>query len=72
MGEPDGITTPAPGEFWKRPWSKDRELHIRNVEAVGSNPITSRGAQVRGPEVGFPQNQQEPSEGYVALRRGRG
>jgi len=39
--EREGIATPRPGKSLRRSWSKDRELHIRNVEAVGSNPITS-------------------------------
>jgi hypothetical protein len=39
--EPEGIATPLPGRSSERPWSKGRETYIRNVEAVGSNPITS-------------------------------
>jgi hypothetical protein len=39
--EPEGIETPPPGKSSERPWSKHREPDIRNVEAVGSNPITS-------------------------------
>jgi hypothetical protein len=38
---PEGIAAPLPGKFTERAWSKRREPHIRNVEAVGSNPITS-------------------------------
>ena len=40
MREPEVIETPAPGKFSEKTWSKGRG-HIRNVEAVGSNPITS-------------------------------
>ena len=39
--EPEGIETPLPGKSSERPWSKRREPYFRNVEAVGSNPITS-------------------------------
>jgi len=41
MREPEGVETPPPGKSSERPWSKHREPDIRNVEAVGSNPITS-------------------------------
>ncbi len=41
MREPEGIATPPPGNSSERAWSKHREPDIRNVEAVGSNPITS-------------------------------
>ena len=41
MREPEGIETPLPGKSSERSWSKRREPDIRNVEAVGSNPITS-------------------------------
>ena len=41
MREPEGIETPLPGSSSERPWSKGREPDFRNVEAVGSNPITS-------------------------------
>ena len=43
MREPEGIETPQPGKSSERTWSKRREPDIRNVEAVGSNPITSTG-----------------------------
>jgi hypothetical protein len=39
--EPEGIEMPLAGNSSERAWSKGREPHIRNVEAVGSNPITS-------------------------------
>ena len=38
---PEGVKSLLPGEPEKRAWSEGLELHIRNVEAVGSNPITS-------------------------------
>ena len=41
MREREGIESPRPGRSQKTPWSKGRDLDIRNVEAVGSNPITS-------------------------------
>ena len=47
MREPEGIETPLPGKSSERPWSKHREPDIRNVEAVGSNPITSTTGQPR-------------------------
>ena len=48
MREPEGIETPPPGKSSERTWSKRREPYIRNVEAVGSNPITSTKVQVNG------------------------
>ena len=50
MRESEGIETLPPGTSSERTWSKHREPDIRNVEAVGSNPITSTKAQVRGPK----------------------
>jgi hypothetical protein len=41
MREPEGIESPRLGRSQKTPWSKSPDLNIRNVEAVGSNPITS-------------------------------
>ena len=54
MWRPEGIESLRPGQHWKTPWSKGRELHIRNVEAVGSNPITSTESPGQRPESGIP------------------
>jgi hypothetical protein len=35
------IAVPDQDELGKRPGQSTRDLHFRNVEAVGSNPITS-------------------------------
>jgi hypothetical protein len=58
MREPEGIPTPAPGRFWKRAWSKGRDLDIRNVEAVGSNPIAS----TKWAEGGIPVKTRAPKK----------
>ena len=55
MREPEGIETPLPGRSSERTWSKRREPDIRNVEAVGSNPITSTKSPVQRAKVGSPQ-----------------
>jgi hypothetical protein len=39
--EGEGIAVPLPGSSSNGRWSEGRESYIRNVEAVGSNPITS-------------------------------
>jgi len=39
--EPEGIAMRLTGTSSERAWSKPCEPHFRNVEAVGSNPITS-------------------------------
>ena len=52
VGDPEGIEAHLPGKSSESPWSKRREPDIRNVEAVGSNPITSTKAQFRGPKLG--------------------
>ena len=59
MREPEGIETPPPGQPSERTWSKGREPDIRNVEAVGSSPITSTKAQVNGLSVGSPMNKMD-------------
>jgi hypothetical protein len=66
--EPEGIETPPPGKSSERPWSKRQEPDIRNVEAVGSNPITStKKAQVNGLTVGVPQRHHPGKRGRVSL-----
>jgi hypothetical protein len=37
----EGITAGQPGSSSDSTWSKGAKDYIRNVEAVGSNPITS-------------------------------
>jgi hypothetical protein len=37
----EGDASPLPASSSESPWSGQRDLYIRNVEAVGSNPITS-------------------------------
>jgi hypothetical protein len=46
-----------PGGLFKSPLSDATKNYFRNVEAVGSNPITSTKAQVNGLNVGSPLNQ---------------
>ena len=41
MRSTEGIGKPLPGTSSERLWSAGRDPYIRNVEAVGSNPITS-------------------------------
>jgi hypothetical protein len=54
MRESEGIESPRPGKAWKTSWSNGRKLYIRNVEAVGSNPITStEKVQVRAGRIHF-------------------
>jgi hypothetical protein len=66
--EPEGIETPPPGKSSETPWSKHREPDIRNVEAVGSNPITStKKAQVNGLKVGPPKGCHPEKRGRVSL-----
>ena len=55
MREPEGIATPLPGRSSERAWSKHREPHFRNVEAVGSNPITSTKIPGQRLESGIPR-----------------
>ena len=57
---------PPPGKSSERPWSKHREPDIRNVEAVGSNPITSTKGQVTGLS-GIPAESPSAVEHYVAV-----
>ena len=54
MREPEGIETPLPGKSSQRAWSKLLEPYVRNVEAVGSNPITSTKGPVQRTKVGAP------------------
>jgi hypothetical protein len=51
LRDPEGIGMPPPGNSAQRRRSGGHDQHIRNVEAVGSNPITSTKAQVNGLEV---------------------
>jgi hypothetical protein len=41
MREPEGIEMPLPGRSQKTPWSKGRDLDVRNVEVDRSSPFTS-------------------------------
>jgi hypothetical protein len=50
--EAEGIATPLQGRSSESTWSKHREPHIRTVEAVGSNPITSTEWPGQGAEGG--------------------
>ena len=49
------------------PWSKHREPDIRNVEAVGSNPITSTKSPVQRLESGSPAGQKSADERYIEI-----
>ena len=68
MREPEGIETPPPGRSSESPWSQHREPDIRNVEAVGSNPITSTKSPGQRPKVGSPRRSDSPACLYVSLR----
>ena len=59
MREPEGIGKPPPGNLAKGPGQEGDDPHIRNVEAVGSNPITSTKVQVNGLNVGSPTTQMD-------------
>jgi hypothetical protein len=67
--EPEGIETPLPGKSSERPWSKGREPDIRNVEAVGSNPITSTdGSPGQRADGGIPIETRSRKRAGVSLR----
>ena len=64
MREPEAVETPPPGKYSERPRSKHREPDIRNVEAVGSNPITStKESPVQWTDGGSPVNDHEAPKG---------
>ena len=67
MREPEGIETPPPGQPSERTWSKGREPDIRNVEAVGSNPITSTESPGQRAKRGIPNEQNGFGEFYFDL-----
>ena len=73
MREPEGIEMPPPGKSSERPWSKHREPDIRNVEAVGSNPITSTIHLVGSPQspgfAGLSRPRAELSTGFMDVFR---
>ena len=76
MREREGIESPGPGRSQKTPWSKGRETYIRNVEAVGSNPITSTegpgqglGSGIRDVTLRDLIGEQSPEDRYVVCRR---
>jgi hypothetical protein len=52
--EPEGMAGLLPGMSSERTWSKRREPYFRNVEAAGSNPITSTKSPVQRLESGIP------------------
>jgi hypothetical protein len=52
----EGTKKSRPGSPRESSWSKRRNPYIRNVEAVGSNPITSTDeSPVTGLKVGSPK-----------------
>ena len=67
MREPEGIARPPQGKSPEKCWSKRREPDIRNVEAVGSNPITSTKSPGQRAKVGSPQRSEFPACLYVSL-----
>ena len=67
MREPEGTESLRPGRSEKIPWSKGREVDVRNVEAVGSNPITSTRSPVQRAKVGSPRRSDSPTCLYVSL-----
>jgi hypothetical protein len=48
MMEREGAIALLPATLSETPWSEGSKKYIRNVEAVGSNPITSTEVLVRG------------------------
>ena len=55
MKECEGTIRSLPGSSSQNTWSKHCKSHFRNVEAVGSNPITStEKVQFNGLTVGPP------------------
>jgi hypothetical protein len=71
MTEAEGIDSLGPGRFQKTSWSKGRELHIRNVEAEGSNPFTSTKRPRSEGQGGIPRSSRSTAEFYVRRRRAR-
>ena len=51
MRDAEGTTGARPGESLGSTWSEGSNKYIRNVEAVGSNPITSTESPGQGLEV---------------------
>jgi hypothetical protein len=54
MREPERDLSLLPASSFERPWSERRDPYVRNVEAVGSNPITSTEIPVHRVESGSP------------------
>ena len=50
MRDAEGTTGARPGESLGSTWSEGSNKYIRNVEAVGSNPITSTESPVQRTE----------------------
>jgi hypothetical protein len=51
----EGIAAVRPGRASDNAWSEGSKNYIRNVEAVGSNPITSTKGPGQGLEGGSPR-----------------
>jgi hypothetical protein len=55
MMEREGAIALLPATLSETPWSEGSKKYIRNVEAVGSNPITSTQSPGHRLEVGVPR-----------------
>jgi hypothetical protein len=63
----EGRSAVGPGRSSNRAWSEGPKNYIRNVEAVGSNPITSTKSPGQRAKVGSPQRSDFPACLYVSL-----
>ena len=61
----EGIKASSPGHPCEGPWSGRRDPYIRNVEAVGSNPITSTKSPGQRLESGNSGSSTSAHERYV-------
>ena len=64
----EGIAAVRPGRSSDSTWSEGSKNYIRNVEAVGSNPITSTKSPGHRTEGGSPRKDTLPSFWSVSLR----
>jgi hypothetical protein len=69
--EAEGTIVTGPGRSSGSTWSKRPRNYIRNVEAVGSNPITSTKGPSQKAEVGSPEISESTREHYIIGRRAR-
>ena len=63
----EGITAVRAGSSSESTRSEGSKNYVRNVEAVGSNPITSTKSPAQRAKVGSPQRSEFPACLYVSL-----